>query len=418
MTSFLLTGDIGGTNSRMGLYTIGDNMPLAIKYFRNQEFLPHKEDGIFEKHIIAPFLKQCWEERASTLPSIDQVEIIACLAVAGPVRNNKASLSNLHDIEIDGTAIANQKFCPDDPCLASIRVCTIINDFVAQGYGCLTLKPSEVLELTPGSYAMMDPMGPKVCVGAGTGLGECYLTPSKAGEAGCPTTVHTCFPSEGGHVEYAPRNDLEVKMWKYLKAKFKSTNRISVERVVSGRGLANCYEFLASEFKDKIDPAVHKEFLEAEDMQGKVVAVNARPGTLCLQAMEIMMGAYGAEVGCASIKFIPTGGMYVTGGLTPKNIDFIQGADSPFMKAYKDKGRVAPLLESVPLFAVLVEDLGVRGAHKAAMMEYERLHKNEADSDVSESDAPKARASNHWTQMLAVATLSVLAGMAISKARK
>jgi glucokinase len=82
----------------------------------------------------------------------------------------------------------------------------------------------------------------------------------------------------------------------------------------------------------------------------------------------LIYSAYGCEVGSSAIKFIPTGGMFVTGGLTPKNIKFIEGQDSPFMKAYHDKGRVKPVLENVPIFAVMVEDLGVRGAHKCAVL--------------------------------------------------
>mmetsp|Transcript_16368 Transcript_16368/g.26641 ORF Transcript_16368/g.26641 Transcript_16368/m.26641 type:complete len:132 (-) Transcript_16368:124-519(-) len=83
------------------------------------------------------------------------------------------------------------------------------------------------------------------------------------------------------------------------------------------------------------------------------------------------MTSYGSEVGCVGIKLIPTGGLYVTGGLTPKNIKWIEGKDSCFMKAYRDKGRVSPILDNVPLFAVMTEDLGVRGALKRAEMEYE-----------------------------------------------
>jgi glucokinase len=83
--------------------------------------------------------------------------------------------------------------------------------------------------------------------------------------------------------------------------------------------------------------------------------------------MEIMISGYGAEAGNCCVKFIPTGGLYVSGGLTPKNIDFIKGEDSPFMKAYKDKGRLSELVKSIPLFAVLVEDIGLRGARVCAM---------------------------------------------------
>ena len=125
---------------------------------------------------------------------------------------------------------------------------------------------------------------------------------------------------------------------------------------------------MANLYPDKVDTVLHKEFLEAGDLQGKVVAVNARKDKLCGMAMEIMMTSYGSEVGCVGIKMIPTGGLYVTGGLTPKNIDWIEGKDSCFMKAYRDKGRVSPILDNVPLFAVMTEDLGVRGAIKNAQM--------------------------------------------------
>lgn len=114
-------------------------------------------------------------------------------------------------------------------------------------------------------------------------MGECFLTPDSEG-------VYTCFPSEGGHIEWAPRNDLEIKLWKYLKNKFNYQNRVSIERVVSGPGLANIYEFLAKEFPERVDKKVHEEFEKAKDMQGKVVAVNSKEGTLCAHAMTIMFG--------------------------------------------------------------------------------------------------------------------------------
>mmetsp|Transcript_22867 Transcript_22867/g.64754 ORF Transcript_22867/g.64754 Transcript_22867/m.64754 type:complete len:134 (+) Transcript_22867:1-402(+) len=121
------------------------------------------------------------------------------------------------------------------------------------------------------------------------------------------------------------------------------------------------------------------------------------------------MGAYGSEVGSASIKFIPTGGMYVTGGLTPKNIKFIKGENSPFMKAYRDKGRVAPLLNTVPLFAVLVEDLGVRGAHKAAIMAYERHKKGKSPAGTTQTtkNAPKEGGAENTKYMHMVTAFAV-----------
>lgn len=177
--------------------------------------------------------------------------------------------------------------------------------------------------------------------------------------------------SKGGHCDFVPRGPLEVELLNHLKSKFGGENRVSVERVVSGRGLANVYEFLAEKFPERVDKAIHEEFLQAGDQQGRVVGINAeKEGSLTAQAAQIMFSAYGAEVGNASLKFIPTGGMFVTGGLTAKNIGLIQGSDSPFMKAYLDKGRLGNVLQTVPLFAVMTEDIGLRGARVCAEREY------------------------------------------------
>lgn len=278
--TYLLTGDIGGTNSRMALYDADSKNLLSEIYYSNEKNLPEKADGVFESNIIAPFLAAS-SGKMSGLPSIEESDIVTCLACAGPVRDNTVAMSNLGGIVIDGNAIVEGKYC-SDKLVARIVVCKVINDFVAQGYGCLTLKPSEVKELTPNSFKLIDPDGPKVCVGAGTGLGECYLT---AGADG----VYSCFPSEGGHTEFNPRSDLEVKMRAALMKQFGNKHRISTERVVSGPGLANVYEFLASEFPGRVDKAVHQEFLAAGDMKGRVVSVNAKEGSLCKQALMIMI---------------------------------------------------------------------------------------------------------------------------------
>ena len=270
----------------------------------------------------------------------------------------------------------------------------------------MTLKKSEVRKLYGPSDLDNLPVGPKVCIGAGTGLGECYLTPTDSDQAG---TTYTCFPSEGGHVEYAPRSDVEFRMFQSLSQKFGSKDRISVERVVSGKGLANVYEFLAGENPKRIVDKVHQEFLVAGDEQGKVVAMNITDGSLCQDAMNIMMSAYGCEAGSAAIKWIPTGGLFVTGGLTPKNIQYIEGLQTKFMMSYLNKGRVNPLLERVPLFAVMVEDLGVRGAHKAAMMEYVKFVENQ---DGVASTSSRTQNLLHENGLVLVAATTVALGIA------
>mmetsp|Transcript_42 Transcript_42/g.72 ORF Transcript_42/g.72 Transcript_42/m.72 type:complete len:149 (-) Transcript_42:17-463(-) len=142
--------------------------------------------------------------------------------------------------------------------------------------------------------------------------------------------------------------------------------------------------------------------------------MNAKPGTLCQQAMSIMMSAYGCEVGSAAIKWIPIGGLFVTGGLTPKNIQYIDGKDTEFMKSYLNKGRVATVLDRIPLYAVMVEDLGVRGAHKAAMMEYERLY-NTPHVHAKKSLVGQELQDYLWTALAVTAVVGFLAGNVCSK---
>jgi glucokinase len=291
---------------------------------------------------------------------------------------------------------------------------------VQQGYGCLTLQKHEVKHLFGPDDVDHLPIGPKVCIGAGTGLGECYLTPNDTAHGEEDAVTYTCFASEGGHVDYAPRNDLEIQLFQDLSDEFGGNGRISVERVVSGVGLANVYKFLAKTFKNRIVPSVHEEFVHAGDEQGRVVAQaasrddDAAAGSksttpsLCQQAMSIMMSAYGCEVGSAAIKWIPTGGLFVTGGLTPKNIKYIEGLETDFMKSYLHKGRVRPLLDRVPLFAVMVEDLGVRGVHKAALMEYEKYQERSTGSRAKWSWTPVGLQWMPPNGLLAVAAITAM----------
>jgi glucokinase len=386
-TTFLLAGDIGGTNSRFALHLPGRKDPLLVHIYPNEEAL--KESKSYHHATLKPFFEKCLQEVEDWMGCSEdemkaQVQVVACLAVAGPVKSdNSVFMTNIaKGCKIDGNEIEQ---CTDGLLDLVVR-CKLVNDFVGQGYGLLDLDLNkEVVELLPGSKERIDPLGPKACVGAGTGLGECFLTINSL----APELGYECYPCEGkclclysyryftvvnsfvvcvgGHVDWVSRGPLEAELHEYLKNKFGAKTRVSTERVVSGRGLANVYEFLAKRFPDRVDKAVHEEFLNAGDQQGRVVGVNSKKeGSLARQATEIMLTSYGAEVGNAALKYIPTGGLYLSGGLTPKNIQYIEGMDSPFMKAYLDKGRMTSLCESIPLFAVKNEDIGLRGARVCA----------------------------------------------------
>lgn len=156
------------------------------------------------------------------------------------------------------------------------------------------------MELVPGSIAKIQENdrcdginGPKVCIGAGTGLGECFLICTSTN----PSVRYECFPSEGGHVEYAPSNKLEEELWAHLKQEHGTrdrisgdlvlADRISVERIASGKGLADVYSFLAGKYPFFVDDKVHEQFKNAGTLQGKVVGDNAKRGNLCGTALEI-----------------------------------------------------------------------------------------------------------------------------------
>jgi glucokinase len=242
---------------------------------------------------------------------------------------------------------------------------------------------------------------PIACIGAGTGLGECYLTPvgdsdegeeneDGDGDEGSTGIVsYRCFPSEGGHAEYAPRNETEFKLLTYLKHKFEQKHRVSVERVVSGTGLANVYEFFASIMPGKVDKDVAAQIAAAGDMKGAVIAKNTQ-NELCRLTMELFVTAYGAEAGVAALKWLPFGGLYLVGGLTPKNIDLLKDSDGPFMTAFLDKGRVSGMLNGIPVYAVMVEDLGERGAHFAAYKEFCKLMRKRSQSASGKAASGKA----------------------------
>ena len=350
-SAHILVGDIGGTNTRLKLFLVSPSDKVDAngnapgKLIKHLEYANAQHSAFVD--IVRAFL--------AAEPKTEKPPIACCLAVAGPVESNRVSFTNRESWGvIDGERLQAS---------LGIKRVRLINDFVANGYGLLTLNHDKECVCLQDAPKIAG--APIACVGAGTGLGECYST------AADPSLPYETFASEGGHADWAPRDEVETELHSHLKAKFGQKHRVSVERVISGPGLANVYEFLAAKYPKKVNRQVQAEFDSAGDMQGKVVATHAPSGAsphcaLCAQAMGIFLGAYGAEVGAAALKFLPLGGMYVAGGLTPKNIGPIRAADGAFMDAFYDKGRLSPVMRRVPLYAVMVEDIGQRGAHLVA----------------------------------------------------
>lgn len=355
----LLAGDVGGTNARLVLYeapsdatslrdekTMPSHKVLAQMYYKNNDFQSFTE-------VLCSF---------TSLPAVRDGKIdCCCLAVAGPVSDNHINFTNREGWIIDGNAIKEE---------FEIDSVVLVNDFVANGYGLLSLSHQELASLQGGEGAEHGRgTEPIALVGAGTGLGECYLTPAKDGN-------HIVFPTEGGHVEFAPRTKLELELLEYMHKRLNTSGeliesdtevlpRVSVERIVSGKGLENIYEFLREKYPDQVDEVLDADYNESNE-RGRLIGTEKYNYRLFWRALEIMFGVFGDEVGNCVLKYLPYGGVYIAGGIAPKNIEFLRGKASQFMRRYMDKGRMSSIMSAFPVYVVMKEDLGLRGAHTFA----------------------------------------------------
>ncbi|KAI9030350.1 glucokinase [Hyaloraphidium curvatum] len=340
---FVIVGDLGGTNSRLTLWEIPADAPAPKRGQRapgrsvfDHKYLNEKFDSFVD------VMKQFIEDSKSATG--DSEIASACLACAGPILDNTVSFTNVRE----GWNIAGDELAK----VFKIPKVKLLNDFEAMGYGLLTLDDSECHVLQDVKPV---PGGVIATVGAGTGLGETFLTKDPDGN-------YICWPTEGGHTDWSPRTEEEVDLLNFLRKKFAHKHRVSQERVISGPGLATIYEYLSQKHPEKVNKKIQEEFEAAGSLKGGVVAQHADADELCRRAMEIMFTAYASECGNAMLKWLPTGGFYVTGGIGAKNLDWIT-KKTPFLQTMLDKGRVSPALKRCPIKVVLAEDCGERGAH-------------------------------------------------------
>jgi len=355
----VLTGDIGGTNSRLQLWemvkgealtgeqgsedgvTVPGTLLLERKY-------PNEEHENFEA-VWAKFRDAAAEEQGV---GVDEPISVAAVAVAGFVDNDTVEFTNRKEWSFCARQIEQRR---------NVGRAKLVNDFVSNGYGLLTLGTKDLHCLQEGEKKEGAPI---VLVGAGTGLGECFLTPHNG--------VYQCWPSEGGHAEYSPRSKVELQLLSSLMDKFHANHRVSVERIVSGTGIANVYGFLRNHYSGLVNKLVDDEIMATGDQRGGMVAMHYHDDVLCKWTMQIVFGTYGSEAGAMALRFMPFGGLYIAGGLAPKNMHMFteewetEGTVYSFMNQFRDKGRLSPVLEKIPVNVVLNENIGLRGTHLLA----------------------------------------------------
>jgi glucokinase len=315
----ILAGDVGGTKVHLALFDFIDG---KLKQNRDQQYPAKEYSGLEE--IVKEFL------------AADKVSA-ACFGVPGPVRDGRLRLTNL-PWTLDSRELAADLV---------IEHVFLINDLEANGYGLAELNDGQIFTLNQGDARQI---GNRGLISAGTGLGECYLVWNGH--------QHIPYPSEGGHADYAPRNEDEIDLLRYLKQKY--NDRISVERVVSGPGLSNVYGFLR-EVRGMEEPAWLRERLAAEDPNAVITELaQAARSEICEKTVDLFVSAYGAEAGNSALKFLSVGGLYVGGGIAPRMIEKLK--DGTFMKAFTDKGRMSQLLVNMPVRIILESRAALLGA--------------------------------------------------------
>ena len=321
----IIAGDIGGTNARLALFDVSGNQ-LILRTKKDY----HTRDYQTFEMVIREF-------RAENPGPVQA----ASFGVAGPVLNNRVSATNLAWI-IDGAEVAKT---------LNLSHTTLLNDLVSYAYGALAMHPDELYELQPGKPTE----GNRALVAAGTGLGEGGLLWNN-GE-------FLPVATEGGHADFAAIDDIGIELFRYLREKF---GRVSIERVICGKGLQNIYEFLRDTNTAEEPAALAEEIRNAPD----VPALISRYGMqakypICEQALDIFCTYYGAEAGNIALKFVATGGVYVGGGIAVKIIEKLK--TSGFLRAFNNKGRFSTLLQTVPVRIILNEHAGLIGAARAAL---------------------------------------------------
>ncbi len=319
----ILAGDVGGTKVHLALYDFQGGLLTAMEEKR----YPAREYAGLSS-VVQAFLDE-FGQRGNVSS--------ACFGVPGPVRDGMLKLTNLPWV-LDSRKLSLE---------LNINHLFLINDLEANGYGIPELTPDQIAVLSEGDASVA---GNRGLIAAGTGLGEAVLMWNGR--------MHVPMASEGGHADFAARNDEEIELLQYLRKKL--SGRVSFERVVSGIGMKNVYEFLRDE-KGMGEPAWLKERMEQEDPNA-VIGELAEDGSseICVKSMEIFMSAYGAEAGNLALKVLAVGGIYVGGGIAPKILHTLR--NGTFMKAFTDKGRLSELLVRTPVRVILESRAALMGA--------------------------------------------------------
>lgn len=316
----ILVGDIGGTKTALAM---AEHTPSGWR------------------------LEAEWEAPSGAYPSLESLLRAylentgrhgfraAAFAVAGPVAEGRSQVTNL-PWTLEAEALASA---------FGGHPVVLLNDLEAIAWGLPALEEKDLAVLHPG-----DPraLGNACVLAAGTGLGEAGLY----WDGEC----HRPFASEGGHADFAPANSQEVALWQWLAARY---GHVSWERLVSGQGIGHLQAFLAAERGLSLDQGRHAT---ADGDRAAAVAACAAVGDcrLCVDTMLLFASLYGREAGNLALKHLALSGVYLGGGIAPKNLEWLRAP--AFLAGFFAKGRMEPLLRRMPVRVILRPQTPLLGA--------------------------------------------------------
>jgi glucokinase len=315
----VLVGDIGGTKTALGLAHVHREQ-VALEAIR--EYPSAHFDSL--DAVVRGYLKECGFAAR-----------FGAFAVAGPVAGRRSLATNL-PWALDADAMERS---------LGLDGVALLNDLEATAWGLEVLGPDDLAEIHPGEPTA----GNRCIVAAGTGLGQAALF--------WDGVRHHPFATEGGHADFAPSDALESELLASLRAIF---GHVSWERLVSGQGIRNIYRFL-SELRGGEAPDSVRAALDGGDAAAAIAQAAERAlCPVCVETMALFFRLYGREAGNVALKQMARGGVYLAGGIAPKNLDALRR--SAFLDGFFDKGRLQPLMRAMPVHVIVQSSTPLIGA--------------------------------------------------------
>lgn len=323
--STILAGDVGGTKTVLAVYEIDQSDSAVLKELHKRVFASADYNDF--QLLVSDFLeliKPC---------EVDS----ACFGIAGPIQDQRCEATNLPWI-IDARQLS-ERFGFEDVML--------LNDLEAAAHGMTVLSPDSFVELN--SHAVEQP-GHAAVIAAGTGLGQAIMAWTGA--------AYIVLPTEGGHTDFAGNNEMEDALLRYLRERF--DGHVSYERVLSGDGMGNLYDFLKHAAYAEADPAVEAEMAGRD--RNAVIGSYGLQGRdpLCMETVRLFTRIYGNEAGNLALKCLPRGGLFIAGGIAPKLRAAMESGE--FMAGFLDKGRMSRAIQTIPVKLCLNPDAPLLGA--------------------------------------------------------